>query len=206
MRVVIQRVLRSRVTVEGKEIACTGPGLVCLTGLRACDEEADLRWIANKLLNLRLWPSVEQGTKPKSWARNVQQLNYDILLVSQFTLYATAKRGNKPDFHGAMAPADARQMYAEFVAIMREAYGETKVKDGAFGEMMQVELVNDGPVTIELSTDELKLSGLKGKRMPKIQLESSKEVGKEIGKEKGVARAGEERVSKSDREKEVASQ
>lgn len=164
MRVVIQRVLRSRVTVEGKEIACTGPGLVCLTGLRACDEEADLRWIANKLLNLRLWPSLEQGTKPKSWARNVQQLNYDILLVSQFTLYATAKRGNKPDFHGAMAPADARQMYAEFVAIMREAYGETKVKDGAFGEMMQVELVNDGPVTIELSTDELKLSGLKGKR------------------------------------------
>ena len=152
--------------MDGREVSCIGPGLVCLVGLRRNDGEKDLHWMVNKILNLRLWPRVEEvdgHRKEKTWAMNVKQLSYDVLLVSQFTLYATAKRGNKPDFHEAMPPTDARDTYAGFVEMVRNAYGqglEHKVKDGAFGEMMQVELVNDGPVTIELSTDELDLSGM----------------------------------------------
>lgn len=150
MKVIIQRVVRGSVRVDDQLISSIGAGVVCLVGLKTTDTDSDLDWMANKLLNLRLW-----AKENKTWAKSVLSGEKEVLLVSQFTLYGTAKRGNKPDFHQAMAPDQARLKYAEFVEKVKHIYRADKVKDGAFGEMMQVELVNDGPVTFTLSSDEV---------------------------------------------------
>lgn len=147
MRVVVQRVLRAQVSVSGRVVSHIGPGLVCLTGLCKGDSEQELEWMANKLLGLRLWPDGEG----RAWKSSVRSDGLDVLLVSQFTLYGNLDRGTKPDFHSAMPNAEARVLYATFVDLMRAKHSE-RVFDGEFAAKMQVELVNDGPITFTIDS------------------------------------------------------
>ncbi|KAE7995787.1 hypothetical protein FH972_000555 [Carpinus fangiana] len=100
------------------------------------------------VLNMRLFPNENTG---KGWDQNVMQRNYEVLLVSQFTLYGFLK-GNKPDFHVAMPPQTAKPFYASLVERFRKSYDPAAIKDGVFGAMMKVNLVNDGPVTMQLDS------------------------------------------------------
>jgi D-aminoacyl-tRNA deacylase len=150
MRAVIQRVTSAAVSVDGEQISRIGHGLLCLIGIREGDSEQDAEYVARKILNIRLWPS-----EKKAWDQNVQHQDYEILCVSQFTLFGRLKGGNKgnPDFSRAMGPQAAREFYSSFVDRLRHEYDSEKVKDGVFGAMMQVELVNDGPVTFILDSE-----------------------------------------------------
>lgn len=127
-----------------------GRGLLCLVGLEANDSSQDLEYIAKKILALRLWP--DDADKP--WNHNVAQVQGSILCVSQFTLSARTRKGTRPDFSKAMAPDRAKGMYEEFIAKLRglAAQSGVAVQDGVFAAMMDVELVNDGPVTILLDS------------------------------------------------------
>jgi D-tyrosyl-tRNA(Tyr) deacylase len=150
MRVVLQRVSRARVTVGDEVVSSIGRGLVCLCGLCEGDtHEADLPWMTQRILQLQLWPDAQQ----RPWKESVLSLGLEVLLVSQFTLYAEINRGRKPDLHRALRPDAARSLYADFVESVRAAAGSPSlVKDGRFGAMMQVELVNDGPITMVLES------------------------------------------------------
>ncbi|KAL3702015.1 hypothetical protein R1sor_020037 [Riccia sorocarpa] len=160
MRAVLQRVISARVEVEGRIVSQIGPGLLVLVGLLESDTDKDAEYICRKILNTRIFNNEETG---KPWDLNVMQKGYEVLLVSQFTLYGMLK-GNKLDFHVAMAPERAKPFYESFVQRVSKAYSPDAVKDGLFGAMMQVHLVNDGPVTIQLdsrkeTSAELKQSG-----------------------------------------------
>ena len=148
MRAVVQRVTSASVSVDGEIISKIGPGLLCLIGITDSDTESDAEFIARKLLYIRLWRS-----EKKAWDLNVQQQGYELLCVSQFTLYGRLK-GNKADFSKAMGPQPARELYDKFLHRLRQDYIDEKVKDGVFGAMMAVELVNDGPVTFLLDSEE----------------------------------------------------
>ncbi|XP_075488393.1 uncharacterized protein LOC142527462 [Primulina tabacum] len=148
MRAVVQRVTSASVEVEGRTVSAIGPGLLVLVGLHETDVESDAEYICRKVLNMRLFPSEKTG---KSWDQNVVQRNYEVLLVSQFTLFGVLK-GNKPDFHVAMPPEAAKPFYASLVEKFQKAYKMDAVKDGVFGAMMKVNLVNDGPVTMQLDS------------------------------------------------------
>jgi D-tyrosyl-tRNA(Tyr) deacylase len=125
-------------------------GVVALVGIQVSDSKDDIHRMAKRILSLRLWPN-EDG---KPWAWNVSQAKGQILCVSQFTLCARNKKGTKLDFSRAMPPDQARAMYDEFLATLRGMDPTVDVKDGVFGAMMDISLVNDGPVTILLdSTD-----------------------------------------------------
>ena len=127
-----------------------GKGLLCLVGIEASDEKQDVEYIAKKILGLRLWP--DDNGKP--WSHNVAQAKASILCVSQFTLSGRTRKGTRPDFSRAMAPDKAKAMYEEFLATLRgqAAQNDVVVEDGVFAAMMDVELVNDGPVTILLDS------------------------------------------------------
>ncbi|CAK9876169.1 unnamed protein product [Sphagnum jensenii] len=148
MRAVVQRVLSARVEVEGRIVSEIGPGLLVLIGLLDSDVDADADFICRKVLNMRLFHNDKNG---KAWDQNVMQKSYSVLLVSQFTLYGVLK-GNKPDFHVAMPPQQAKPFYEAIVQKFSKAYRPDAVKDGLFGAMMQVHLVNDGPVTMQLDS------------------------------------------------------
>ncbi|XP_029129857.1 D-aminoacyl-tRNA deacylase isoform X3 [Cajanus cajan] len=148
MRAVVQRVASASVEVEGRIVSEIGPGLLVLVGIHDSDSDADADYICRKVLNMRLFPNEITG---KAWDHSVMQKNYQVLLVSQFTLYGFLK-GNKPDFHVAMAPQRAKLFYASLVDRFRNAYNNDAIKDGVFGAMMKVNLVNDGPVTMQLDS------------------------------------------------------
>uniref|UniRef100_A0A0D6R8J2 D-aminoacyl-tRNA deacylase n=1 Tax=Araucaria cunninghamii TaxID=56994 RepID=A0A0D6R8J2_ARACU len=148
MRAVVQRVLSAKVEVEGRIVSEIGPGLLVLVGLLETDCDSDADYICRKVLNMRLFPNEKTG---KSWDQSVMQRNYAVLLVSQFTLYGILK-GNKPDFHVAMPPQKAKPFYSSLVEKFSKAYKPNAIKDGIFGAMMQVHLVNDGPVTMQLDS------------------------------------------------------
>ncbi|XP_031125850.1 D-aminoacyl-tRNA deacylase [Ipomoea triloba] len=150
MRAIVQRVTSASVEVEGKVVSAIGPGLLVLVGLHESDVDSDADYICRKVLNMRLFPNEETG---KTWDHSVIQKNYEILLVSQFTLYGILK-GNKPDFHVAMPPDKAKPFYAAVVEKFQKAYKPDSVKDGIFGAMMKVNLVNDGPVTMQLDSSQ----------------------------------------------------
>ena len=140
-------------TVNGQVISAIQRGLLVLVDLSRTDTIHDCDYIARKLLSIKVWDTPDTD---KPWTHSVSTLHLDVLLVSQFTLYAELK-GNRPDFHTAMPPQQARQLYERFVAAVRKEYGEggaERVKDGVFGADMKVALVNDGPVTIALDTDD----------------------------------------------------
>jgi D-tyrosyl-tRNA(Tyr) deacylase len=151
MRLVIQRVLNASVLAvdEARVTGSIGHGLMVLVGLESTDTEKDLVYCANKLVNLKLFSEDATGEGlSRQWKRSVMETQGGILLVSQFTLYARTTKGTKPDFHLAMAGPEAHILFNKFVDLTRSLYPQGKVEVGAFGQYMNVSLVNDGPVTI----------------------------------------------------------
>jgi len=146
MRLVIQRVREAYVTVEGSITGQIGPGLLVLVGCAPTDEEAALSWLARKLVNLRIF-SDENG----QMNRSVLDVGGQVLAVSQFTLLADARKGNRPSYTGAAPPAVAEPLYQRFVALVAQELGQP-VPTGIFGADMQVRLLNYGPVTIVLDS------------------------------------------------------
>ncbi len=141
MRAVVQRVSRARVSVGARTVGEIARGLLVLAGFGPEDDEATLRWMADKLWALRVFP--DEGDRMN---RSASEVGGGLLVVSQFTLYGDVSRGRRPSFTGAAPPEVAERLYHRFVEICREGGG--RVEEGEFGAMMEVELVNDGPVTI----------------------------------------------------------
>lgn len=144
MRVVVQRVTASRVTVDGAVIGEIGQGLNLLVGIAPTDTAAELSWMARKCLELRLFPAPDSDR----WDLSVQEIRGEILVVSQFTLYADCRKGRRPSFDGAASPTQADVLYNDFVNLLRAS--GLRVETGQFGAMMQVDIHNDGPVTLIL--------------------------------------------------------
>lgn len=142
MRQLIQRVKEASVTIEGKEVARIGKGFLVLLGVTHEDTEEDLEYLAQKLVKIRLFDDTEGVMN-----LDVQQVEGEILVVSQFTLLASTRKGNRPSYIAAAPEAVSRPMYERFVARV-EALTGRKVATGEFGADMQVSLVNDGPVTV----------------------------------------------------------
>lgn len=158
MRTIIQRCKTAQVTVVTNTISKIQKGLMILVGIGKNDTAADAEFIANKILNLRLW---EKDGKP--WNASVMDMQYELLIVSQFTLY-TVLKGNRPDFHSAMAPAEGKVAYNAFVDRIKRKYDASKIQEGEYGAYMEVQLVNDGPVTITLDSEvDTDLSRVKAK-------------------------------------------
>lgn len=149
MRAVVQRVSHSCVTVEGARTGETGCGLLVLVGVAKTDKATEASKLAQKVAFLRIFED-EQGKLNKS----VGDIGGGVLVVSNFTLYGDCRRGRRPDFSAAAAFDDAYALYNEFVAELMKA-GVENIQSGRFGADMQVELINDGPVTIMLDTDDL---------------------------------------------------
>jgi len=148
MKVLIQRVSRGAVAVDGKTVGAIGLGFVVLVGVRHGDTVEDARYLAQRTANLRIFPD-EQGRMNRS----LQEVNGEVLAISQFTLYADTRKGNRPGFAQAADPDVARDLYDAFVAVLRTLLGSERVATGVFRAAMQVEIINDGPVTIALDTD-----------------------------------------------------
>ncbi|KAG6419207.1 hypothetical protein SASPL_121423 [Salvia splendens] len=150
MRAVVQRVASASVEIAGGRpldiVDWAGPA--CPRRLHEADAESDAEYICCKVLNMRLFPSEKTG---KAWYQNVMLNIFEVLLVSQFTLYGVLK-GNNPDFHGAMPPSAAKSFYASLVERFQKAYRADAVKDGVFGAMMEVKLVSDGPMTMQVDS------------------------------------------------------
>lgn len=142
MRVTIQRVASASVTINGKVKSAIGKGLLILAGFEEADTDEDLEWMSNKLVNLRILND-ENGQMNLS----VKDINGAIIIVSQFTLHALTKKGNRPSFIRAARPDVAVPLYQKFIWLVEKKLG-AKVGTGEFGADMKVALVNDGPVTI----------------------------------------------------------
>lgn len=146
MRTVVQRVKQASVTVNGSAVSAIGQGLLLLLGIEAADTEEDIQWLSRKVLGLRIFDD-EEGVMN----RNIQDVGGDIIVVSQFTLMASYKKGNRPSWIRAAGHEHAVPMYERFVEVLSEGLGKP-VGTGVFGAEMQVELINDGPVTICMDT------------------------------------------------------
>jgi D-tyrosyl-tRNA(Tyr) deacylase len=147
MRAVVQRVRRASVTVEGEVVGAIGPGLLILLGVHQTDTEAEIDWGARKCARLRIFAD-DEGLMNRS----LQDVGGEALVVSQFTLYGDAAKGNRPSFVEAAPPDQADRLYERFVAQLDQRL-DTAVRTGTFGAMMDVELVNDGPVTLVVERD-----------------------------------------------------
>ena len=147
MRVVLQRVSRASVSVDGRVTGSIGIGFLILVGFAPGDAESQLVWMADKLLGLRVFGD-DQGKMNRALA----DVGGGVLVVSQFTLYGDARKGRRPSFTDAAPPEVAIPLYERFVALLREKGGGITVSTGEFGAMMHVELVNDGPVTLILES------------------------------------------------------
>ncbi|WP_437398942.1 D-aminoacyl-tRNA deacylase [Flagellimonas lutimaris] len=146
MRTVLQRVSKASVTVDGKVISSIGNGLLVLLGIEDADNKDDIDWLANKIMNLRIFNDENDVMN-----RSVLDIEGDIIVVSQFTLHAQTKKGNRPSYIKAAKPDVAIPMYEAFVEVLEQKMGK-KVGTGIFGADMKVELLNDGPVTILIDT------------------------------------------------------
>ncbi|KAM0708240.1 hypothetical protein Q7P35_004890 [Cladosporium inversicolor] len=145
MKTVIQRVKSASVSVDGELVSTIGKGLLIFAALDKKDTVKEAQNMASKVLKVKLW----DGEDGKKWKCNVQDIEGEVLCVSQFTLLASTKKGNKPDFHKAASPTLGRELYSSFIGQVRSLYREDRVKDGVFGAMMDVGLVNDGPVGVD---------------------------------------------------------
>ncbi|KAJ2962014.1 hypothetical protein NQZ79_g2715 [Umbelopsis isabellina] len=135
MRAVLQRVARAGVSVDDKVVSSIGKGVCVLVGIGVDDNEADIDYMVRKILTLRVFDDGQI-----MWKKSVQDLDFELLC------------GSKPDFHASMKTAEANEMYTKFLQKLGKAYKPEKIKDGVFGAMMMVDIVNDGPVTIELDS------------------------------------------------------
>jgi D-tyrosyl-tRNA(Tyr) deacylase len=147
MRVLVQRVSGSQVLVDGQTVGQISRGLMLLVGITDSDTEAELDWMANKCLSLRLFPSATSDR----WDASVQDIGGEILVVSQFTLYGNCRKGRRPSFDQAAPPEAAEPLFDRFVAKL-QASGLT-VQTGQFGAHMLVDIQNDGPITLWLERE-----------------------------------------------------
>lgn len=145
MRLVIQRVSKAAVYVDENEVGRIKKGLLVFIGVGKYDNDTDLTWLINKLVNMRIFP--DQTGKMNN---SIADVNGSILLVSQFTLYASTKKGNRPSFVNSADPDNAKFFYNKFIAVLKEL--SIYVETGVFGANMQIELLNDGPVTVCLDS------------------------------------------------------
>jgi len=146
MRAVIQRVTQASVTISGNKVANISTGLLILVGIEDADTQEDIDWLATKIVRLRIF-----GDADGVMNLSIQDVGGDIIVVSQFTLHAATKKGNRPSYIKAARPEFAIPVYEEFVARMEQELGK-KIQTGQFGADMKVELLNDGPVTIIIDT------------------------------------------------------
>ena len=146
MRVVIQRVLKASVLINATEKRVISQGLVVLLGIEMSDTEEDVLWMVNKTLNLRIF-----GDENDVMNRSLLDIEGELLVVSQFTLMASTKKGNRPSYIRAATHEHAIPLYESFLAVARERM-EQAVVSGTFGAAMQIDLVNDGPVTIVIDS------------------------------------------------------
>jgi D-aminoacyl-tRNA deacylase len=146
MRVVIQRVSESSVKIEGEIVSAIKKGILILVGIEDSDLQEDIDWLATKIIQLRIF---DDGNGVMNLS--VKDIDAEILIVSQFTLHASTRKGNRPSYIRASKPDFAIPMYEKFVQKTEELLGK-KVGTGKFGAMMEVALVNDGPVTIVIDT------------------------------------------------------
>ncbi|WP_414563922.1 MULTISPECIES: D-aminoacyl-tRNA deacylase [unclassified Anabaena] len=148
MRVIIQRVKSSQVTVNGEIVGKIGRGLNLLVGIASTDTSAEIDWMVWKCLDLRLFPDPEGDER---WQKSVQEIGGELLVVSQFTLYGDCRKGRRPSFDQSANPQVAADLYERFVNKLRSS--GLQVATGQFGAMMQVAIENDGPVTLLLEKD-----------------------------------------------------
>ncbi|RKU49374.1 D-tyrosyl-tRNA(Tyr) deacylase [Coniochaeta pulveracea] len=147
MKAILQRVLSASVTVDKEVVSSIGKGVLVFAAMAPGDTEKEADSLAAKVLKMKLWDDEKGGR----WKQSVQDISGEVLCVSQFTLLASTKKGSKPDFHGALAPEEAKKLYQYFYQKVQDGYKPERVKDGVFQAMMEVALVNDGPVTIEVN-------------------------------------------------------
>jgi len=146
MKVVIQRVSKASVKVEGKITGEINEGILILLGVEDADCDEDIQWLSNKIVNLRIFNDNEGVMN-----RSVIDINGDILLVSQFTLHASTRKGNRPSYIKASKPGFAIPLYEKMISQLETDLGK-KIQAGIFGADMKIELLNDGPVTIIIDT------------------------------------------------------
>lgn len=146
MIAVIQRASSSSVTIDGRVVAEIGKGLLVLVGIEDADTDEDIEWLAGKIVNLRIFDDADGVMNV-----GVKDNGGDIIVVSQFTLHASTKKGNRPSYIKASKPDVAIPLYEKFVRVISEGLGKP-VQTGEFGTDMKVSLVNDGPVTIVIDT------------------------------------------------------
>ncbi len=146
MRVVIQRTARASVTIDGKAKSSIGQGMLILVGIENADTQEDIDWLCKKICNLRIFND-EQGVMNRS----ILNVNGEIMVISQFTLHASTKKGNRPSYIKAAKPDVAIPLYEAFCQTLSQSLGHD-IGTGQFGADMKVELLNDGPVTICIDT------------------------------------------------------
>ena len=143
----IQRVSRAKVTVDGRVTGSIGKGLLVLAGVRHDDDDADAVYLASRTAQLRIFNDSDDKMN-----LSVQDVEGTVLVVSQFTLHADTRKGNRPSYGHAAEPVLAERLYERYVSELRGILGSERVGTGVFGTMMEVELVNDGPVTVTLQS------------------------------------------------------
>jgi D-tyrosyl-tRNA(Tyr) deacylase len=146
MRAVLQRVSRASVRVSGSTRGEIGRGLVVLLGVRSDDSTTDLQWLSEKIVNLRIFEDLDGKMN-----RSLADIDGEMLIISQFTLYGDCRKGRRPGFSTAAPPETAEPMYERFIQDVKDK--QIRVATGIFGAAMEVELVNDGPVTLLLDSD-----------------------------------------------------
>jgi len=146
MKVVLQRVSKASVTVEGEKISSINEGLLIFVGIEDEDTQVDIDWLTNKIANLRIFND-EDGVMNRS----LLDTKGDAIVVSQFTLHASTKKGNRPSYIRSAGPDVAIRLYKSFISTLELKLGK-KIGTGVFGADMKVELLNDGPVTIQIDT------------------------------------------------------
>lgn len=148
MKAIIQRVVEASVLIDGQDVGNIGPGLVVLLGVGRGDQESDAKYLTRKILNLRIFADDNNAR----FDRSALDVGAELLIISQFTLYADTRKGRRPDFNQAAPPEDAQRLYDYTVDQFRES--GLKVATGRFQEYMQVRLQNDGPVTIIIDSSD----------------------------------------------------
>lgn len=148
MKAVLQRVIHAAVVVEGQQVAAIGQGILILLGIEEADTQDDVDWLASKIINLRIFND-SNGVMNLS----VKDLDAEVITVSQFTLHASTKKGNRPSYIKAAKPEIAIPLYENFIETFEKLFGK-KIQTGRFGADMKVSLLNDGPVTIIIDTKE----------------------------------------------------
>ena len=148
MKIILQRVARGSVQVDGRTTGAIGHGYVALVGIKRGDVKEDAHALARKTAALRILPDGEGKMN-----RSLLDCDGEVLAISQFTLYADTRKGHRPGFSAAAPPEVARELYEDYVEALRRELGPDRVKTGVFQAQMRVEIINDGPVTLELSSE-----------------------------------------------------